>query len=205
MSVMSTGSGYMSSAEIMLWMHDRAGGLYNEMREQMAVAENRTELAQDMKQLKAGLTEMRGKDPFDKDGNTGRLYGDNAKALEEFLTAHEGSPEYVELKEQLDPMIQGLRAAEGAVAGYHAGKSISLTAPVTAREDAQPYIPSKDTIDSWCEKLDAQITRVHEQDQRSLIVIGDLNSKINQAHQLASNLIASANQSSNAIIQNIKG
>jgi hypothetical protein len=149
--------------------------------------------AEELKSLKANL-KTAGKDPS---------YGAAADGFQQFLDNHPDGADYADLEADIKPMIDSLRSAQAAQ------DAVNVAGDVHKKAEAQLHLakvaPDKATIDKWTDKLDAMLDKSSRRNELSIIMIGDLNSRINQTHQLASNLISSANQSTNAVVQNIKG
>ncbi len=177
----------ISSEELMAWLAEKSDRLQGDMRDAMDLTDSRGKAAEELGLIKSSLKNAK----EDKDWNEVKLH------LDKFIGAHGSDPCFKELI----PELTTLRAALEP----QAQKPISI--PFTNRTTPQPpkfVAPDTVNIEVWQDKLQGGIDRVNKSDQLQLIHIQDLNSRVAQATQLASNLMSSQQQAMSAVIHNLK-
>jgi hypothetical protein len=183
MTIQSSG-GAVSNGEYLAWMAGHTGELYDEMRTAMDFADQRNDVAERLADIKARLQDMPCGEKFEKPEAWVELQAE----IRDFLASQAESPEAAALSELLLPIADGMSVEEHSLAGVTWWQA-----------------PSQDSVTSWSDRLQARIDRLHKDDQMALINIQDLNSQVQQATQLASSLIAAANQAMSSVLANIKG
>jgi hypothetical protein len=168
-------SNYISDDGMLAWLAAKQEGLYGELRDRMDTSEARSKLIEDLTNLKTYL----GSEQVSKEGMATRIAA--------LLQAYEGTPFEAEIEELLKPPIE---AAGSSIAAVEYGAVDELNISKKGRENLSQAIEGK---------TDA----LGRNDQLELIRINSLSSDINQAAQLASNLLSSSNQTANTIVGNI--
>lgn len=186
--------GYISNEQYLAWMTEHTGELYDQMGQAMDIAGQRTDIQADLATIKNKL----------QDAGTG-ANGDPEQwaavrsDMEALLAKYEGHPDAAQLHAVLDPMLDQMQFEVLTAAAARKLLAENLNA------DLDKYRgPSKDDVKKWSDRLTETSDTLGKQDQLALIQIQELNSRVNQATQLASNLIASANQTANSLVNNIK-
>ncbi len=200
----SAGSGYISSGELLAWLALTTGNTYDDMRWHMMGTEQRRDLTKMLTELKSLLQEVKengeaadaihakAQELLDRFGASAHgLLDPGTRALLDEIVAIDADVKrrQAEYEAELEKIAQsGGRRMEA-----HAVSPPSL---------ASVY---RQASESWITHLDGSITSLGTSDQLALIKIQELNGQISQATQLASNMIATHDQTQTATIRNIKG
>jgi hypothetical protein len=168
---------YISDENLLLWLAEKQDGLYADLHERMDLSRDRSKLMEDLSHIKERI----------EAGNlTPQQAYDEVTAL---LQSYEGSPFGPALEALFGPLLDDL------------GRALPTSDGVFAEAAALPLSieQAKEIADSIKSHVDA----LGRDDQLALIEIQSLTADINQAAQLASNLLSSSNQTQNAILGNI--
>jgi len=168
-------SNYISDDGMLAWLAAKQEGLYGELRDRMDTSEARSKLIEDLTNLKTYLNS----EQVSREGMATRITA--------LLQAYEGTPFEAELDELFKSSIEG---AGTSIAAVESGAVEELHINKKGRE-------------SLCQAIEGKTDALGRNDQLELIRINSLSSDINQAAQLASNLLSSSNQTANAIVGNI--
>lgn len=179
-------SNYISHGDIMLWLASKTDGMYGNLREAMQMSEERSTLAKELKDLQTLLES-------DASG------AEKLAATEATLEQVKGTPFEAEVTALLTPMVETVEELSEwpredpprSAAEYREDLRADATVAASAKECAA-------RIESYVSDLD-------HQDKLALITIQQTVGEIRDATQLASNLIASEQQASAAVIGNIRG
>jgi len=200
-------SGYMSDGEILAWLEEKSEEQYGNVRALMTNSNQRGELMKDLTQLKADMDQGKPSDEI-------------VQEMQDIESKYADSPFKDELHDLLGPMETaltppGLSDAESAERDALTAEMLDPdTDPDTAGADidrvnalnAKEQPPS---IASYSEafgtKLQSEVDQLNRLDQVGLVEIQSEIGDARQTAQLASDLIASNSQTSNAIISNYRG
>jgi hypothetical protein len=205
---------YISDSELIAWLEEKSEGQYTDLREVMKMSEDRGTLMKELSELKASI-------------DAGDPPEELLTKIESIRTEYEGTPFEAELDELLLPMeaayVPCLPADKQEDAGELAlgnimGSQLSEETKESLRVDLDP---SDDAEAAWKEegreraassyktefssKLESEIDQLGRIDQLELIKIQELMSDARQTSQLGSNILSSRDQTSNAIVGNIRG
>ncbi|HEY2410236.1 MAG TPA: hypothetical protein VGI10_29730 [Polyangiaceae bacterium] len=212
MTVEATGSSnYMSDSEIMAWMEQKTEGLYQSMRDSMDVANRRAD-------LESALGDMQG---LLADTKTGEASADQVYAkMGDLLDQYKDFPEVTQMLEPMYATMTTQRNAAGQQAAQVAATNEHNAQLQQAYIDQHPgqhppdfgaqqptpppFSVSAADADAWGAQMKDKVDYLGKQDQLGLINIQDVNSQINQAKEIASNLIDSQNKSASAVVANIR-
>lgn len=204
------GSGYISSGELMAWLSTVSGHTYDDMRKQMMTTDQRNQLQEDLGHLKSVIEKMEN--------------APDSATLENEVRALKAKYEGTELQPRVDALLAErlkafdavdaaelkLEEAKQAAADMGAaGESANHNAGSIVVDEAQRAVESAKAatlvdLDTWKSDLESKIDTLGKEDQLALIRIQELNSRITQATQTASNLLASNDQAKSAAIMNMK-
>jgi hypothetical protein len=214
MSVQFAGGAYISNEEYLVWMAEHTAEMYEQMGDAMEVSSESVAIQQELTSIKAKLAQLpNGSDAAGADWATVR------REVEQLLSTHADHPAAPELRALLEPMIESIESAgKRSVEFIQAASSAITDGPdgligaargvIEAGETLElglDVVPSKDAVANWTEQMQGVIDKFGKDDQMALLNIQNLNARIQQATQLASNLISSANQAASSIVHNIKG
>jgi hypothetical protein len=187
-------SNYISDENLLVWLAQKQDGLYGELRDHMDMSRARSKLMADLSNLKTELDA--GIEP------------EEAKAeIETLLASYAGTEFEAELTELFaGPLAQYAGTEPEAETAEVFGVSVGLENPM-GMQDTEALVREHVTLPALTEQLSSSIQNKIDQlgrdDQLELIQIQSLTADIREASQLASNLVASANQASNTIVGNI--
>ena len=206
------GQGYISSGELLAWLAMVGGNTYDDMREQMMATEQRAALQEDLGHIKAVIEETQSTKDLAK------LQGEIAAVMEKY--------EGTEFEERVNALfgerLKAFQAIDAAAtdlgtAAQELGQ-VSSSDPEDPNQQAamskhdqarKAYDNARSSIegqlDSWKTDVESKLDKLGKDDQLALIRIQELNARINQATQTASNLLASQDQAKSAAIMNLKG
>jgi hypothetical protein len=193
MSITATAN-YMSNAYIEQWMDQKTDGLYGGMREAMDTTDHRAAAEAELNKIKAMLVAAKG-----QDGNAVR---------DEINTALQDYKDVPGVADTLQPIADKLQSqyelAEDANYTPATARGGDVISASTGSQSSNPSfnINSEDAT-SWGDAIDNAVSDLGKKDQLGLINIQELNNQINQAKQIASALIDSADKSASAIISHI--
>jgi hypothetical protein len=195
MSISAT-SNYMSNDQIIAWMEKKTDDQYGRLENSMDVANARATEEQDLNDIKTLIVDS-------------KTNGGDAQALSDAVNAaidkYKDDPEALKvlgpIQSTLKDEYDAASDAASSSTSYSSGGSsmVSLTqtstpAPVTITDDQR---------DAWGKSIDGTISDLSKQDELGMVDIQELNSEINQAKQLASALMDSADKSATSIIDHI--
>lgn len=166
-------SNYISDDNLLLWLAEKQNGLYGDLRELMDTSKARSKLMEDLSHIKERLDRQESAPE------------DLRAEMELLLSSYAGSPFEAELEELFRPMLDELEIALTLERGY------------------SPVPLSDQQAEDFSKTIESKIDALGRDDQLALIQIQSLTSDINQAAQLASNLLSSSNQTENTIVGNI--
>jgi hypothetical protein len=209
------GHGYMSSGELLAWLAVVGGNTYDDMRRQMIGSDRRTDLQEDLGHVKSVIEEVQSSKDLvkleteiralvDKYAGTefeGRVNALFTERLAQFDALH-----------LMEAVMNGTEdATTESVDGTTGWKGSGMNGNLLSRaqEAFLEYTRIQNEImvqlDSWKTDIEAKTDKLGTEDQLALIRIQELNSRITQATQLASNLLAAQDQAQSAAIMNLKG
>ena len=195
MSISAT-SNYMSNDQIIAWMEKKTDDQYGRLEDSMDVANGRATEEQDLNDIKTLIVDS-------------KTNGGDAQALSDAVNAamdkYKDDPEAMKvlgpiqstLKDEYDAASDAASTSTSYSSGGSAMVSVSQTstpAPVKITDDQR---------DAWGKSIDGTISDLSKQDELGMVDIQELNSEINQAKQLASALMDSADKSATSIIDHI--
>jgi hypothetical protein len=169
----------ITSEELQAWLAEKTGALQDEMRDSMDMSDRRSQAKQSLGCIKADIAQAKGKEAWTKVRDE----------LQTFIHDNKGNSEMDDAVE----LAQGIRNRIDKYLNNEGGNPMF---PVKE--------PSDGAVEKWGDKLQAVADRLGNMDQLALIRIQDLNSRVSQATQLASNLVSSSNQALGSVVQNIK-
>ena len=214
-------SNYVSSEELTLWLTEKQNEIYGDMREAIDMSNERSLMQSELSTIKQHLEEA----------NASGDFATVSKEIEAFLATHGQSPEFDQVSGPLLEISASLHAhypdgipssddvdqfsaeadledviddATDGVDGMSAGNDAPLIGDLPDIDEV-PLQYSAEQLKSWTDAIGAKIDFLGQQDQLAMIRIQELNGKVNQSEQLVSNLLASQNQTQNAVISNIRG
>jgi hypothetical protein len=202
-------TGYMSDGDIIAWLQEKSDDQYTKLRDQMGASSERG-------QIMKGLADLGATADENHSANV------NVDSIQKFLDAHAGSPEAKDYSEKLikwqitmlpatnelgdaEMIAQNIDTAplsDAQKADLHAALNSALdpdnAEASTLANDGQTYTNFANDMKNTTDDLG----RV---DQLGLIQIQQLVSDAKQTDQMASNILSSRDQASNAIVGNIRG
>ena len=167
---------YISDENLMLWLAEKQSGLYADLNERMDLSGKRSKILEDLAHIRERI-EAGDISPADAHAEISALVG-----------SYQGTPFEDDLETLFRPMLDRLEAA------LTSGNRFEYITDIPHGVDATKALG---------EAIKSKVDALARDDQLELIRIQSLSSDINQASQLASNLMASSNQASNAIVGNI--
>jgi hypothetical protein len=205
---------YISDGELIAWLEEKSEGEYSDLREVMKMSEDRGALMKELSELKA-------------DVDAGDPPEELLAKIESIRAEYKGTPFEAELDALLLPMVAAyvpcLPAEKQEDAGELAvGEIMSSSLPEDMKFDLTADLDLSDdakaareedlkerTASSYeaefSSKLESEIDQLGRIDQLELIKIQELISDARQTAQLGSNILSSRDQTSNAIVGNIRG
>ena len=167
---------YISDENLMLWLADKQSGLYADLHERMDLSGKRSKLMEDLSHIRERI-------------EAGDMtVAEGHAEMSAIVESYRGTPLEGDLEQLFRPILDRLEAALSSSNGFEA---------------MQDVVPGAHAIKALSEAIKSKVDALARDDQLELIRIQSLSSDINQASQLASNLMASSNQASNAIVGNI--
>jgi len=200
-------SGYMSDGEILAWLEAKSEEQYGDVRALMNNSNQRGELMKDLTDLKADL-----------DG--GKSSDEIVAEMQELEAKYADTPYADELHSLLGPMeatltppgLNDVEQAERERLVVEIFDPDTDSDTVKADTDRLNDLNTKDTApsiapysQSFGTKIQSEIDGLSRLDQVGLVEIQSRIGDARQTAQLASDIIASNNQASNAIISNYRG
>jgi hypothetical protein len=186
---------------------------YDDMREQMMATEQRAQLQEDLGHIKSTIEEL---EAAHTPENFDKLEAELAALLEKY----KGTPLEAKVNALFGERLEELKANRNARDAAHAAAAevstidpadadASQAAGRRAKQAGDAYNHAWQTLanqlESWRTDIEAKMDKLGTEDQLALIRIQELNSRITQATQTASNLMASHDQAQSAAIMNLKG
>jgi hypothetical protein len=201
-------SGYISDAELIAWIEDKSKDQYDKVRGSMAVSEQRSELMNDLSQLKADI-------------DAGKSASDIVDEMTAIRDEYADSPYAEELDGLLGDMQQRVDAGgltQQEIKDQIADQDAILNDPDASDEEKTSAAMMRDYLfgqlsaagtssfkTEFSDKLKSEVEKLGRVDQLDLINIQEAMSNARQTSQLGSNIMASRDQASNAIVGNIRG
>jgi hypothetical protein len=211
-------TGYMTDGEIMAWLEAKSSDQYAALNDQMGASNERSATIKDLSNLS---TEVQ----------AGQSVDDRYNAVQQFLTDHKDSPEAANYEDALlhlqIKMLAGVsNASEKAdeiskaidespltaeqKQGAHdylnqAQAVLDGTADSDTTEKFQKAATAQGTFTTFGDTIKTVTSDLGNIDQLQMIKIQQLVSDARQTDQLASNILSSRDQTSNAIVGNIRG
>jgi hypothetical protein len=199
-------TGYISDGELIAWLEQKSEGQYSDLREVMKMSEDRGALMKDLSGLKADI-------------DAGDPPEELLATIESIRAEYKGTPFEAELDALLLPMEaayvsclspEGREATKELIEGmgiplpelFGGGSTVEVD-PATLDELATDQASTHKT--EFSTKLESEIDQLGRIDQLELIKIQELMSDARQTAQLGSNILSSRDQTSNAIVGNIRG
>jgi hypothetical protein len=168
-------SNYISDESLLLWLAEKTEGKYGELRDAMDMSRTRSKLMEDLGHIKSMA-------------DRGASNEEIANELASLLEAYRGTELEQELYEFAAPLVNedlAPQTIDEAIVSIFGGGLGQMT--------------DEELAAVFQNKIDA----LGRDDQLALVTIQSLTADIREAQQLASNLMSSSNQASNAIIGNI--
>lgn len=172
------GSG-VSNFALIEWATEHTAGMNKQMDEMMAKADDRSDETDAVSKIKEDLSAA-SPDP--------EKVIEAKKKLDALLEAHP------DLADDLAGLKQSLDFEAGKVAGGAGIDSVGSAYAQYAGADGQ-----------WTTALNGVSESLKKDDDQGMLAIQNLNAEIQQAQQMASNLMSSNNQTISALINGIKG
>jgi hypothetical protein len=200
--------GYMSSGEVLGWIATVGQHTYAEMRQQMVATELRRDLQQDLTSFKAQMENA--KQTKDTSALVQAANDLVAKYAKTQFAGHVDSVLAIaspEMKALMAAQANPDQAKDAATnpplgivtGGYGVGSSM-------ARVDVDALAGAVlNQLDGWVTDIQGKVDALGTQDQLALIKIQELNSRVTQATQLGSQLLAARDQAASTAIMNLKG
>jgi hypothetical protein len=167
-------SNYVSDESLLLWLAEKTDGKYGELRDAMDMSRRRSKLIEDLGHVKTMA-------------DRGASNEEIALELAALLDAYRGTEFEQELYEFAAPLVN-----DDLTQSLAESTSALLT-------DGMKPLSNEQISEVLQNKMDA----LGRDDQLALVTIQSLTADIREAQQLASNLMSSSSQASNAIIGNI--
>jgi hypothetical protein len=197
-------TGYISDAELIAWLEQKSEEQYASLRDVMMTSEHRSDMMKDLSDLKSDI-------------DAGKPPDELLLKIGELRAKYKDSPYAAELDELLVPMEevyagsltpeQKLELAEmisfGEAPPFFSDETKSMIFTITEVQAEEIVMASHK--DEFSSRLESEIDQLGRTDQLELIKIQELMSDARQTSQLGSNIISSRDQSSIAIIGNIRG
>jgi hypothetical protein len=190
-------AGYVSDAELLLWLQAKSSSEYDKLRELMDLSQLRSKAIEDLSHLKNALDDA---------------VNDPGAALAQIQTieaAYAGTDLADDIAAVTGPMkdaIEDLAFAKGRygalVADSENVDSEAISQAAGALQTAQSAL-SAQAVQSASD-LGATIDALGRDDQLALIQIQDLMANVRQASQLTSNIVAGHAQTADGIVANIR-
>ena len=168
-------SNYVSDESLLLWLAEKTDGQYGELRDAMDTSRRRSKLIEDLGHVKVMA-------------DRGASNEEIALELAALVDAYRGTEFEQELYEFAAPLVNDPLALETPMEVLNALATGGMKAL------------SNEHIS---QALENKIDALGRDDQLALVTIQSLTADIREAQQLASNLMSSSSQASNAIIGNI--
>ena len=165
---MSGGSGFVSESELMLWLEAHSEELNGELRGLMNVCEARNQLVEDLGKVKSVIAEGVPQQQVQAD-------------VEQLLEEYAGSPYEQELKQLLQPVLDGV--ARNTI------------------DDSGGF--AEVDIENWNSRIQNQLDAYGKADQMDMLRIQDLTNRLREGFQLVSQMISGIHQTSMAIVGNV--
>lgn len=202
MTTAATGTHYMSNAYIMGWMETHTEGLYGKMRDAMDTSESRAHAEDALNQVKAQIAEAQAHDSdakpvMDLIAQTIKDYGDEFPDAKKSLQSI--------LDNLNDTYAQHVDQARQAAQFNDPNEPIYPGAPAILKPplDVPPVKISKDDSDRWGKGIQDAVDGMSKEDQLGMVNIQEFNAQLNQAKQMASALMDSADKTASSIINHI--
>jgi hypothetical protein len=177
-------SNYISHGDIMLWLATKTNGMYGDLRQAMQMSEDRSTLAKELKDLQTLLES--------EASSTAKL-----EATEAVLERVKGTPFEKEVTALLGTPAETMEQ-------YADGSAATISVPAGGEVDLTDAVISE-YAKEWAVRIESYVSDLDHQDKLALITIQQTVGEIRDATQLASNLLASEQQASAAVISNIRG
>jgi hypothetical protein len=207
-SASASASGYLTDGEIIAWLQGKSDDQYGALRDMMNTSNDRANMISGLTQLKSDIDSGAAPDKILKemqdlqDTYGATPYGPELKLmLGDMSTRLEAATTGADTQAQIDAINQQL-ADPNLDDASRAGLEGSLSELQVQLQGEQGTDPYKDEFSS---KLQAEVDKLGRVDQLDLIKIQELMADGRQTQQLGSNIIASRDQASNAIVGNIRG
>jgi hypothetical protein len=203
-------SGYISDAELIGWLQQKSEDQYTDLRGVMNASTERGELMKDLSALKADIDADATPDEVINRLQTLRdKYADTPYAAElEALLG--GMQDKIEANTRCETEIQrDLDEVTGLLSDPdHEYSDVERQALEDKRDDLIKQLSTPQATpfkDEFSAKVQTEVDQLGRIDQLELIKIQELMSDARQTSQLGSNIMASRDQASNAIVGNIRG
>lgn len=221
-SVSGGGGSYISDGQIMAWLANQQGRIYDDLKDSMDLSEQRADFSNELNTIKSHLQDANESGDFSKV---------NAE-LQSFIDKYGADPRFEELCEGLDGLAARISKDYDAHANYgDAIDKYKVDAVAYAKQQgeflldpnalqeaissgtllAMPEIPvdpgvpkyNDNQMKSWDELISGKTDAASKNDQLTMIHIQELKATLDQGSQLASTFISSGDKTSSAIINNI--
>jgi hypothetical protein len=217
MSITAT-STYMSNDQIIAWMEEKTDGMYSNLRNAMDDSNKRADAEAALNKISGDIANSKtnGGDAsaiHDEVNATLAEYGaipgvaDVLQPIADSLNSQYGTANPVDVPPPPPPPPPANPDPNGTFT-LPTYTSLTSTASSSTPALAQPAAPvsvkiSSDQAETWAKNISDTVDNLGKKDQLALINIQEFNSEINQAKQLASALLDSADKSASAIISHI--
>jgi hypothetical protein len=197
-------TGYISDAELIAWLEHKSEEQYASLRDVMMTSEHRSDMMKDLSDLKSDIA-------------AGKPPDELLLKIGELRARYKDSPYAAELDELLVPMEEAYAGSLTPEQKAQLAEMIPFGGvPAFLSDGAKDAIFSVDEEfveaamagsykDEFTSRIQSEIDQLGRTDQLELIKIHELMSDARQTSQLGSNIISSRDQSSIAIIGNIRG
>jgi hypothetical protein len=167
---------YVSDENLMLWLAEKQSGLYADLQDRMDLSGQRNKIMEDLSHIRERI-------------EGGDISPEQAHAeMTAIIESYRGTPFESGLEELFRPMLDRIEEALSSSNGF---------------EHLKDIFDGVDAVKALGDSIKSKVDALGHDDQLELVRIQSLSSDINQASQLASNLMASSNQAANAILGNI--
>ncbi len=190
MSISPTTS-YVSNDSIIAWMETKTSGEYASLSDSMDLANTRADQEQTLNDIKELIVSSK---------TNGGDAKDLRAAVSDALQKYEDDPE---MTKALQPISDSIEKAYSDAEGSSSTTSTSTSGDTSNNAITTTVTINDDQRKAWGDDIDAALDPMGKQDQLGMIDIQQMTSEINQAKQIASAILDSADSAAKAIINHI--
>jgi hypothetical protein len=195
-------SNYMSDASILAWVEHQQDMQYGQLKDSMSFETARGEMLQDLAKLKSELREA---------GKSTAHIGEFNDDITAFLAKYGEVPEFEDIVGIVEQFAPGVNdKAEQNANLPQSLETFLANPPLDGDGNVDPSNPptsaepfNKGEIEGWSKSLDEIGDSASHNEQLAMIRINEIKSNIDHSADLASQLIKSSNDTTDAAIRNI--